>query len=127
MSLARQSRSYLIIGGVQWLLDWAVMVGLSHLGLPVRHANIVGRICGALLGFWMNGRFTFAGEGTAVGRVQLQRFLVMWVTTTLVSTWAIGQIDDYLGLKWAWLAKPLVEIALGLIGFVISRQWIYRR
>ncbi len=127
MSLARQSRSYLIIGGVQWLLDWAVMVGLSHLGLPVRHANIVGRICGALLGFWMNGRFTFAGEGTAVGRVQLQRFLVMWVTTTLASTWAIGQIDDYLGLKWAWLAKPLVEIALGLIGFVISRQWIYRR
>lgn len=127
MSLARQSRSYLIIGGVQWLLDWAVMVGLSHLGLPVRQANIVGRICGALLGFWMNGRFTFAGDGTTVGRVQLQRFLVMWVTTTLVSTWAIGQIDDYLGLKWAWLAKPLVEIALGLIGFVISRQWIYKR
>ena len=127
MSLVRQSRSYLVIGGLQWLLDWMVMVALSHAGLPVRQANIVGRICGALFGFWMNGRFTFAGDDTTIGRVQLQRFLAMWVSTTIVSTWAIGHIDDYLGLQWAWLAKPLVEIALGVIGFVISRQWIYKR
>jgi hypothetical protein len=32
-----------------------------------------------------------------------------------------------LGLRWAWLAKPLVEIALGLVCFVLSRHWIYRR
>ena len=127
LSIVRQSRSYLMIGGLQWVLDWAVMVALSHAGLPVRQANVVGRICGALCGFWMNGRFTFACEDTAVGRVQLQRFLVMWVATTVVSTWAIGHIDDYLGRKWAWLAKPLVEIALGVGGFVISRSWIYKR
>ena len=127
MSLLRQSRSYLVIGGLQWLLDWAVMVALSHAGIPVRHANVAGRVCGALLGYWMNGKFTFAGEDTTLGRVQLQRFVLMWIGTTIISTWAIGQVDDVLGLRWAWLAKPLVELALAAVGFTLSRHWVYRR
>ncbi|HUG25831.1 GtrA family protein [Piscinibacter sp.] len=127
MSLTRQGRHYLTIGIVQWLLDWGVMVMLSHLGMPVRQANVVGRISGALLGFWLNGRITFAAEGHSLGRTQFARFLAMWLVMTLVSTVAIGTIDDYLGLKWAWLAKPAVEVVLGLVGFLISRHWIYRR
>ena len=127
MTLRRQGRHYLTIGVVQCLLDWGVMVGLSHLGLPLRQANVAGRISGALLGFWLNGRITFAGEDTRVGGTQFLRFLALWLVTTLLSTVAIGEIDDYLGLKWAWLAKPAVEIVLGVIGFLVSRHWIYRR
>ncbi len=51
----------------------------------------------------------------------------MWVCTTILSTVAIDSIDRYVGRGWAWLSKPLVEVALGLIGFVVSRQWVYRR
>lgn len=125
--LGRQGSAYLVIGGLQWLLDWGVMVVLSQAGIAVRYANVVGRICGALMGFWLNGRITFANEQNALGRVQLQRFAVLWILTTVASTWAIGHVDDHLGLKWTWLAKPLIEILLGLIGFVLSRCWIYRR
>ncbi|HJR72394.1 MAG TPA: GtrA family protein [Luteimonas sp.] len=127
MSLGRQGRHYLLIGGIQWLVDWGVMVALSHFGMRVEPANIAGRISGALLGYWLNGKLTFAGEDTAVGRAQLQRFVMMWLCTTAVSTWSMGAIDDYLGLKWAWLAKPGVELALGVIGFLLSRHWIYKR
>ena len=69
---------------------------------------------------------TVAQFNTAFG-VQLQRFAVMWLCTTVTSTWAMGAIDDALGLRWAWLAKPAVELALGIVGFVLSRHWIYRR
>ncbi len=127
MTLGRQGSHYLAIGIVQWLLDWGVMVGLSHLGMPVRQANVVGRISGAMLGFWLNGRITFAGDETRIGRTQFLRFLAMWLVMTLVSTVAIGAIDDYLGLKWAWIAKPAVELVLGMMGFMISRHWVYRR
>jgi putative flippase GtrA len=127
MSLGRQGRHYLVIGGVQWLLDWGVMVVLSHLGLRIGVANIIGRISGALIGFWLNGRITFAGDEHAIGRTQLLRFVVMWVAMTLLSTVAIEGIDDVLGRKWAWLAKPLVEVVLGLLGFIVSRQWVYRK
>jgi len=128
LSLGRQGSSYLVIGGLQWLLDWGVMVLLSHLGLRIGVANVIGRICGALLGFWLNGRITFAScDGDAPGRRQLLRFVVTWIALTLLSTVAIEAIDDILGRKWAWLAKPLVEVGLGVIGFFASRHWIYRR
>lgn len=126
MSLTRQGRHYLVIGGIQWLLDWGVMVGLSHLGMPVEPANVAGRVSGALLGYWLNGKLTFAANDTALGRTQLQRFLMMWLCTTVISTWSLGAIDDHLGLKWAWLAKPGLELALGIIGFMLSRHWIYK-
>ena len=127
MSLAREGRQYLLVGILQWLLDWAVMVALSHAGLPIAMANVIGRISGALLGFWLNGRVTFVGEQHGLGRRQFARFVVMWVCTTILSTVAIDSIDRYVGRGWAWLSKPLVEVALGLLGFVVSRQWVYRR
>lgn len=126
MSLTRQGPRYLIIGGLQWLVDWGVMVGLSHLGMLVEPANITGRISGALLGYWLNGKLTFAGDDTALGRTQLRRFMMMWLCTTAISTWSLGAIDEHIGLKWAWLAKPGVELVLGVVGFVLSRHWVYK-
>lgn len=127
LRLSRQGRDYLIVGLLQWLLDWGVVVGLTHMGLPVAPANVTGRITGALLGYWLNGKWTFASDRTAVGATQFQRFMAMWVCTTLLSTWALTQIDDVLGLRWVWLAKPAIEVALGVVGFVLSRYWIYKR
>jgi putative flippase GtrA len=127
MSLTRQGRVYLTIGILQWLLDWGVMVALSNAGLSVETANLVGRITGASLGFWLNGRITFAGSATGMGRRQLGRFGLMWIATTVVSTGALSAIDGAVGLKWAWLAKPAVELVLGLVGFALSRHWVYRR
>ena len=126
MSLLRQGRYYLLIGILQWLVDWAVMVGLSHAGMAVEPANVIGRISGALLGFWLNGRITFIGDQHHMGRKQFARFVAMWLVTTAISTWAVGSIDDWLGLRWAWLAKPFVEIVLGVAGFLLSRHWVYK-
>lgn len=126
MTLRRHATHYLAIGFVQWLLDWGVMVGLSHLGMLVEPANIAGRIAGACLGYWLNGKLTFAGDDTAVGRKQFARFMLMWVFFTVISTWSMGHIDDMFGLKWAWLAKPAIELMLGVVGFALSRHWVYK-
>ena len=127
MSLTRQTRHYLLIGGVQWLVDWGVMVALSHWAMPIEPANILGRVSGAALGYWLNGAITFAGEDTTLGPVQFSRFALMWALTTAISTWAMGSIDAWFGLKWAWRAKPAVEVGLGAFGFVLSRHWVYKQ
>ena len=127
MSLGRHARHYLLIGILHWLVDWGVMVLLTHYGMQVEAGNVLGRVSGALLGYWLNGKLTFAGEDTALGRTQLTRFVLMWLGTTIVSTLALGSIDDVAGLKWAWLAKPGVEVVLGAIGFFLSRHWVYKR
>lgn len=127
MSLGRQGRSFLTVGVLQWLLDWGVLVALSHAGMAIEVANIIGRVSGATLGFWLNGRVTFAGEETAAGPTQLRRFSLMWIATTVISTWSLGAIENMVGLQWTWLAKPCVEAVLGVVGFLGSRHWVYRR
>jgi putative flippase GtrA len=127
MTLTRHARHYTLIGGVQWLVDWGVLVAFTHLGMAVVPANIAGRVAGALLGYWLNGKVTFAGDEHAIGPNQLRRYLTMWMATTAVSTWSLGAIDHWAGLQWAWLAKPAVEAILGVVGFVLSRHWVYRK
>ena len=126
MSLLRQGRHYLAIGLLQYVVDWGVMVTLSHIGLAVEIANVAGRVSGAVLGFWLNGRITFAGDETTLGRTQLQRFVLLWLCTTALSTWAVGAVENAAGLRWAWLAKPAVEMLLAGMSFLASRHWVYR-
>ncbi|WP_159016653.1 GtrA family protein [Cognatiluteimonas profundi] len=127
MTLTRHAKHYTLIGGVQWIVDWGVLVGLTHLGMGVVPGNVAGRIAGALLGYWLNGKVTFAGDEHEIGPNQLRRYITMWLATTVISTWSLGAIDHWAGLKWAWLAKPAVEAVLGVVGFVLSRHWVYRK
>ncbi|MGE6333077.1 GtrA family protein [Stenotrophomonas sp. NPDC077659] len=128
MRLLRQGSSYLIIGLLQLLLDWLVFVAATAAGLPVVPGNIAGRLAGMLLGFWLNGRFTFAD---AQGRQRLgwrrfARFLPLWLLLTAGSTLLVAAADHALGLQYAWLAKPLVEGALAGVSFVLLRYVVYR-
>lgn len=126
MSLLRQGSHYIAIGLLLYIVDWGVMVTLSHFGLSVESANVAGRISGAALGFWLNGRITFANETGTLGRRQLQRFLLLWLIMTALSTWAVGTVENVAGLQWAWLAKPGVELVLAGMSFMVSRHWVYR-
>src|SRR3546814_19020673 len=51
----------------------------------------------------------------------------MWLVTTAISTWSMTHIDEIFGRGWAWQAKPGIEVVLGIIGFLMSRHWIYKR
>jgi len=127
MLILRQGFSFLLVGGVQVLLDWVVFVAMSAMGLPIFAANVCGRIAGACLGFWLNGAVTFRGRAqfALVGR-PLRRFLIMWLVLTCFSGLAMVAADQIAGLKSAWLTKPFVEALLAVISFVVSRQWVYR-
>lgn len=125
VTLARQGRLFLLMGFLQWILDWLVTVGLSRAGMSLEAANVCGRICGALFGFWLNGTITFSGD-RPLGRRQLLRFLFAWIALTGISTLAVGHIGRATRLEIAWLAKPLVEAALAVVSFFVSRHWIYR-
>lgn len=127
MSLFRQGSQYLIVGLLQLLLDWAVFVCATALGLPPAPSNLLARSCGALLGFWLNGRLTFAQAGQPrLGWRRFGRFAVVWLSLTAVSTWLIDSIAAQLGLQQAWLAKPVVEAALTVPAFLLWRHFVYR-
>jgi len=125
--MVRQGGAYGLVGLAQLLLDWLCYVSLTHLGLPVIESNIVGRVCGAAIGFLLNGAFTFRGnEGARLGWRRLSRFIATWTLMTALGTLAVVQVDAQLGLQASWIAKPLVDVVLAGMGFLASRYWIYR-
>lgn len=127
MSIARQSMSFIVVGCCLIVLDWAVFVALTALGMMPVLANIAGRVAGALIGFWANGRITFSVPGSPrLGRRRLVRYLVLWATLTLLSTVLVTLLADQLSLEIAWLAKPVVEAGMAVLSFFVSRHWVYR-
>lgn len=128
VNLPRQLLAYAGIGALQWLIDTAVMIGSSHLGLQVGLATVAGRLSGAVLGYTLNGRYTFArGAGDRrLHRTSLRRFITFWLLATALSALLLAGIDHYLGLHASWLCKPLVDIGFAAGGFIAARLWIYR-
>lgn len=128
MSLIRQGSSYLVIGLLQLLLDWALFVAATAAGMGVAPANIAGRLAGMLLGFWLNGRYTFAEPGRQrLGWERFARFSALWAAMTVASTLLVSTANQFLGLRHAWLAKPGVEGALAVISFLLMRALVFRR
>lgn len=127
MALIRQGFWFVLIGGLQVLADWAAFVALTAAGLDVVTSNVAARAAGASLGFWLNGKITFAQAGEQrLGGRRFARYLLAWVAFTLLSTWLIASVASQFSLQYAWLAKPVVEGALALLSFLTARYWIYR-
>lgn len=127
MSILRQGVSFLFIGGCLVLVDWGVFVVLSASGVDTPVANVAGRVVGALLGFVANGHITFGSAGSArLGLHRFGRFVLLWLVMTLLSTYLVSEAATHLSLHMAWLGKPIVEAALAVVSFIISRHWVYR-
>ena len=127
MTLRRHASYYVAIGILQWLVEYGLMLALSEWVMPVEPANVIGRLAGACLGFWLNGKWTFAGDDTHVGRHAAMRFVAMWIALTVINTWIVAHLDDAFGLRAAQLLKPVADLATGGIGFLLSRHWVYRK
>lgn len=127
VSIFRQGSSYIVIGLIQLVVDWAIFVAATALGVPTVPANLLGRLCGMLLGFWLNGRYTFAAEGTQrLGWQRFARFALLWAVLTAISTALVTLAAEQLGLRYAWLAKPVVEGGLAALSFLLMRTFVYR-
>jgi len=117
----------MFVGSCLILIDWVVFVMLSSLGMAPWSANLAGRAAGAIVGFWANGKVTFAESGySRLGRRRFLRYIVLWSMMTILSTLFVTDLVDYISLEFAWLAKPLVEASLAITSFFISRHWVYR-
>lgn len=116
---------FCMVGSAEFVLDWAVLVGLSAVGVPVAIANTFGRLAGACLGYWANGRFTFRAHAR-MGTKAIARSAFLFMTTTVISSWGVELAAVQHGLLGAWLLKPLIEAVLGVACFFASKYWVYR-
>ncbi|MCI2261677.1 GtrA family protein [Xanthomonas indica] len=126
--LLAQMAKFGFVGGIQLAIDWMLFVALTWGGAPLIAANLVGRVGGAVFGFWLNGKYTFgSGESVAaLSRTQAVRFALTWVVMSILSSALVWVVGRYAGMGWAWTAKPAGDVLLALASFFISKHWIYR-
>jgi putative flippase GtrA len=125
--MAREMVGYAIVGLTQLAVEWGLFVAATALLVPVPVANVAARIAGASLGFWLNGRFTFARSGAVLDRRALLRFATSWAALTVVGTVAVTAIEAAAGLRATWVAKPVIDVLMAGVGFLASKYWIYGR
>lgn len=121
--IGRQLAFYLVIGIAQLVVDWLCFVLLTAWGMPVAPANVIARVCAAVLGFTANGTVTFKSR---LRPAQLGRFVTAWIPLTLANTLVVSALGAIGGLHLAWLIKPLVDALTAAAGFVVARHWIFR-
>jgi putative flippase GtrA len=125
--MAHQGALYFLVGLIQLALDWLVFTGVFGLGFSVISANVCGRVAGASLGFWLNGRVTFSDHKvSSFGISRIVRFLVVWLIISTISTLTLYILSLELSRGWIYYAKPLVEMGCAVLGFFAARLWIYR-
>jgi putative flippase GtrA len=126
--MKRQVVLFIVIGVIQLGVDWLTFVVLTWSGMAVETANITSRIVGALLGFQLNGSITFRSpRQRSPQRIrQCARFAAGWTTTTALSTLAVWAIERGFGLHAVWIGKILIDGMLAVMGFVLSKYWIFR-
>lgn len=126
MPIIKEGVGYGMAGVAQLAIDWLIFVFLSHFGLFVVAGNLIARVAGACIGFWLNRNWTFRTKPYDSMNQHVARFAVWWLISTLVST-GIVQIANHLyGLQSAWMAKPAIDALLAGCGFLVSKFWIYR-
>lgn len=121
--IGRQLAFYLVVGITQLIVDWLCFVLLTAWGMPVAPANVIARVCAAVLGFTANGTMTFKAR---LKRAHLARFVAAWIPLTLANTLVVWALEAVGGLHLAWLIKPLVDALTAVAGFVVARHWIFR-
>ena len=85
------------------------------------------KVLQAIAGKPMLGHVVDAAQGRPrLDRQHLLRFVLAWLALTALSTLLVAQVAGRIDLHAAWLAKPAVEAALAVLGFVVWRQWVFR-
>lgn len=115
---------FLAVGGLQFAFDAGLFILLTYWGMPAFWTNLFTRFTAAMLGFLLNGKLTF--RQSRLTRQQLLRYVLVWVSLTLLSTGAVMAIGQVAGLRAAWGMKVFVEILLAMLSFVLMRRWVFR-
>lgn len=121
VSRARRPLRFLLVGVLNTLIDIALFLLLTALGMAVVPANMISTGVALAFSFLVNRAYTFRSDGRIVG--QAVRFLVV----TLIGLWVLQPVVIWLSLLWleTWLPTAAALLVAKLAATVVSLTWNY--
>ena len=114
-----------ITGVMNTLVDFAVFLLLTHIGVAIYFAQVVSYSCGILNSYIVNRSWTFKSKGKFLGP-QMVRFIAVNLSLLLLSLVLLWVFTEQLGFIKI-LAKLCSTVLIMVIGFVVNRLWVFRR
>lgn len=124
--LLRNSKlRYLMVGGMLFLLDFAVTRLLYvQLHQPLEIAQWVGRLTGAAVGHWAHRLFTFQSTTAPLQKTHIRFWLVATVLW-LVSPYVLKEMVTFFPASFL-MAKLLTECILVCASYTLLRFFVFR-
>lgn len=117
---------YVLFGAFQFILDFLLFVFLEKMGFYAVVANITSRLVAATVGYQLNKKYTF-GVGKVKNYAMVTRYWVFWLSMTCVSSLLILVWNNFLtDLLPTSAGKLIVECILSIVGYLISKIWVYK-
>lgn len=102
MTAARQTQlRFLLVGGINTLIDFGLLLGLVHLGTPTLIANTISTGLAFCVSFFANRSYTFKATSGS-----LPRQMGLFVAVTLFGLWVLQPIV-------IWAVSPLLTTWFG--------------
>lgn len=126
----RQPLYFLMAGGLQAGLDTLLFGLMVSVAIPTERANVISRLCAAVIGFLFNRYLTFQNSNETLSRLgfSMARFVMLWITLTILSTASIMLLEAVFGAgtgnKIGY--KIGVEAVLAGVSFFAAKYWVYR-
>ncbi len=126
----RQPLLFVLVGGLQYLLDATLFGILLSTGLDIPAANILSRGTAAATGFVTNRYLTFNKRSDTLSSFtgSLLRFIMLWLAMTMASTGLLLAVSHFWGeaMQTQVAGKLAIEAVLAVISFLISKYWVFR-
>lgn len=117
----RQLLKYLIVGGVNTLFGYTCFLVLITAGLADWLAMALGTVLGVIFNFFSTGGVVFENRDPR----RLLRFVPLYALLYAINLASL-KVLLALGLN-VYLASSLLVLPMAFLGFVLNKNWVFRR
>ncbi|WP_155122037.1 GtrA family protein [Martelella mediterranea] len=121
--VVEQLLKYGLVGVMNTLITFIVIVLLSYLGFSPVTSNVIGYACGLANSFFFNGRFTFTSTN---GRKAVYRFLAGFALAYSINLAALLALTHQGDLP-EMVSQAVAMLVYNVCFFLIMKFWIFEK
>ncbi len=122
----RQKTTYLIIGGIVYLIDISMFTIVIYFfpGFYIV-GNIGAKTGGALAGFFLHDRITFSGAKNLTIKTRFFRYGLLWLCNMVLAVVLLFVFVKYLFIPEI-IAKIISDIIVITIAFLVGKHTVFK-
>lgn len=100
------------------------IIAVNLFGLWYLAASIAGTIAGGTVNFYVNRKWVFESESTAI-KCQILKYILVWAGNLIIVTTGVFMLTHFFNLNYV-LAKVLSSILTGIsYNYIMQKQFIF--